>query len=99
MKSSSRILFVATLALATGFGIASARADVSVDYSYPKQHVYDARQITPSHPLNCNRPVEVAAEETKLDVSVLFATGSDKLDKKALAEVAKAAALIMTGYL
>ena len=94
MKSSSKILFVATLALASGATLSAARADVSVSYQYPKQYVYDARQITATHPLNCFRPAVEAAEETKLDVVVNFDTGSDKLTKKGMHEVAKAAALI-----
>ena len=90
MKSASKILFAALFAIVVGTA-ASARAEVV--YQYPEQFAIQARQIHATHHLNCASQEQVA-EETKLDVVVNFATASDKLSKKDLAKVAKAAAAI-----
>jgi OOP family OmpA-OmpF porin len=86
MKSTSKILSIATLAMAAGMVISCAPQTVS---DYPHQVEIPARQINPSHRLN-TCPMGV----TKIEVVVNFDTASDKLSARGAAQVQKAAAII-----
>lgn len=87
MATLSKFVCAAALIAAVGFA-GSARAESG---DFPPQFAIEARQIHATHRLNCRN---YAAEETKLDAVVNFESGSDKLSKKAIASIAKAATLI-----
>lgn len=99
MKSVSKIIFVAALALTASATVSSAQASVpfAVAYEYPKQYSIESRALGTGHHLNSYAmPMTAMAmpEESKLSVVVTFPPNSDKLTPKAIQEVAKAAALI-----
>jgi outer membrane protein OmpA-like peptidoglycan-associated protein len=86
MKSSSKLLSAAMLALAAG---ALGACNTQTLAEYPRQTEIEARQINATHRVNtCMVGV------SKVDVVVHFPTGSDKLTPKGMAEVAKAASIL-----
>jgi len=96
MKPVSKSLFAFSLALTMGATFSPAQAEIRMQYEFPVQHMIDVRKIAADQPLN--HRVYTPMEADKIDASILFVTGSDKLTKAGETEVARVATILKSKY-